>query len=139
MNSQAHSSVKGLVRKNSRDRADEIRLQGRTARLLVSQDVLGAETITFIDVEIDVGRCTTPAHMHEFFEEVIYVRDGKARVWLEGEVVPLEAGEAILIPTGCRHMVKNVGDSRLWLLTCFGDKDFRRGFVEFPEISDTNF
>jgi putative monooxygenase len=139
MKTKEHTSVNNLVRKNSREHAAEMKLEGRTARVLISGEVLGAETVSFIDVEIDVGQCTVPAHCHKFFEEVIYVRDGEARVWLEGEVVPLGAGEAILIPTGRRHMVKNVGNSKLCMLTCFGDKNFRRGFVEFPEINGRNF
>jgi quercetin dioxygenase-like cupin family protein len=131
--------VQPRVRKNSRELAEEVRLPGRSARVLFSGEVLGAETVTLIDVEILPGCCTTPAHLHESFEEVIYIREGCGRVWVEGEVVPLVAGEAILIPIGCRHMVKNAGDSPLRMLTCFGDKDYRRGFVEFPEIDDTSF
>jgi putative monooxygenase len=131
--------VQPRARKNSRELAEEISLPGRRARVLISGEVLGAETITFIDVEILPGCCTTPAHLHQFFEEVMYIREGCGRVWAEGDVVPLGAGEAILIPIGCRHMVKNVGDAPLRMLTCFGDRDYRRGFVEFPEIDDTNF
>lgn len=131
--------VQSRVRKNSRELAAEIRLPGRSARVLVSGEVLGAETVTLIDVEILPGCCTTPAHLHKFSEEVMYIREGCGRVWAEGEAIPFKAGEAILIPIGCRHMVKNAGDSPLRMLTCFGDKDYRRGFVEFPEISDTSF
>ena len=128
-----------LVRKNSREMAEVIELPGRSARVLVSGEVLGAHTATVIDVEISEGCCTTPAHLHQFFEEVIYVREGTAKVWVEGKVIPVKRGEAILIPTGYKHMVKNTGNSTLRLLTFFGDKDYRRGFVEFPEISNTDF
>lgn len=127
------------VRKNSRGMAKEIRLAGRSARILVSGEVLGAETATLIDVEIGVGQCTTPAHHHQFFEEIMYVREGQARVWVEGEVIPVFPGEAILIPTGYKHMVKNAGETILRMLTFFGDRDYRRGFIESPEIHDTGF
>ncbi len=141
MSAADHSRPTGefRVRKNSRDTAKEIRLVGRTARVLLSAEAAGSETVTLIDVEILPGCCTTPAHMHQFFEEGIYILEGRARVWIENQTVSLESGEAVLIPTGRPHMVKNAGDSVLHMLTCFGDKDHRRGFVEFPEISDTSF
>ena len=124
---------------NSREKADVLKLIGRTARILFSGNVLNAKDLSIIDVDIDVGACTTPAHMHETLEEVMYVLSGSAKLWIDGEVFPVNAGEAILVPEGTKHMVKNVGDSILHMLTFYGDNSFRDGFVEFPEITDTDF
>ena len=123
----------------SRDSAELLELTGRVARILFSGKIANSNDLTIIDVEIDVGACTTPAHMHKTLEEVMYVLKGSAKLWGDGEVYAINAGEAILVPEGCKHMVKNVGDTPLLMLTFYGDKDFRKGFIEFPEINNTNF
>ena len=123
---------------NSREKADLLDLPGRKARILFSGNVLKAKDLSLIDVEIDVGACTTPAHKHETLEEVMYVLKGSAKLWIEGDVYAVNSGEAILVPEGSRHMVKNVGSSPLHMLTFYGDKSFRDGFVESPEINKDN-
>jgi quercetin dioxygenase-like cupin family protein len=124
---------------SSREGAEPIELPGRTARILFSTNRFAAETLTLIDVELAPGGATTPAHRHVYFEEAIYVHSGSARAWVEGQVYPLKAGEAVLIPTGHRHMIRNAGAEPLRLLTFFGDRDYRRGFVESPEIHHTDY
>lgn len=127
------------VKINSREKADLLELPGRTARILFSGNVLNSKDLSIIDVDIEVGACTTPAHMHETLEEVMYVIDGSAKLWIDGVVYAVNAGEAILVPEGTKHMVKNVGDCTLHMLTFYGDKNFRDSFVEFPEIYNTDF
>ena len=124
---------------NSREKADVLELPGRTARILFSQAKRNAESVTMIDVELAPGAATTPAHRHKHFEEAIYILDGEARFWVEGEIIPVKTGEAILIPIGKRHMLRNMGEKPLKMLCCFGDKNYRRGFIESPELAQTDY
>ena len=128
-----------LPQVESRNTAELLELPGRVARILFSERTNNSNDLTIIDVEIDVGACTTPAHMHENMEEVMYILKGSAKLWGDGKTYAVNAGEAILVPEGCKHMVKNVGDTPLLMLTFYGDKNFREGFVEFPEINNTDF
>ena len=137
--STQEAKLLGNAPKSSRETAEVLELAGRTARILFSGQKLGAETLTVIDVELAPGAATTPAHLHKYFEEAIYVLSGSARAWVEGEAIPFETGEVILMPTGSRHMIRNVGDTPLKVLCFFGDKDYRRGFIEFPEIHHTDY
>ena len=53
-------------------------------------------------VELEPGQRRT-AHRHPHSEEVIVVAKGRARVWIEGVLTPVAAGDVIVIPTGAAH------------------------------------
>ena len=121
------------IRKISARKVKSLSLPGREAWILVSRDTLGAKTIGFIEVHIEPGRYTNPPHAHRFFEEVIYVRNGTAEIWLEGDISQVEEGEAVLIPTNAKHAVRNVGQSTLKLLTSFPCPDRTEGHVDYAD------
>lgn len=41
-------------------------------------------------------------------------------MWIEGEEIPVTAGDAILVPPGVDHGFRNIGDEPLWLVLLFG-------------------
>jgi mannose-6-phosphate isomerase-like protein (cupin superfamily) len=61
---------------------------------------------------------TTARHYHRRTEEVYYLLAGRGRMWLDGEVQEVGAGDAIAIPCGKRHQITNVGAETLVLLCC---------------------
>lgn len=121
------------IRKISTKEVKALSLPGREAWILVSKDSLGAKTIGFIEVHIKPGEYTNPPHAHLHFEEVIYVKDGIAEIWLEGDLARTEKGETVLIPTNAKHAVRNAGASTLKLLTAFPYPDRTKGHVDYEE------
>ncbi len=68
-------------------------------------------------------------------EEVIYVQRGSGKAWVNGEVTKVRRGDALLIPSGARHMVLNTGRQVLVLLCAFSAADPERRYREHPEIT----
>jgi len=108
-------------------------LSGRDAWILVSKDSLGAKTISFIEVHIKPGEYTNPPHSHTDFEEVIYVKEGQAEIWVEGDFAKAGKDEAVLIPINAKHAVKNIGTSTLKLLTVFPYPDRAKGHIDYKD------
>lgn len=121
------------IKKASRKDVKVLSLPGRDAWILVSKDSLGAKTVSFIEVHIKPGEYTNPPHLHTDFEEVIYIKEGIAEIWLEGDFARVEKGEAVLIPINAKHAVKNIGSSSLKLLTVFPFPDRSKGHVDYKE------
>ena len=121
------------IEKTSAKDVKVLSLPGRDAWILVSKDSLGAKTVSFIEVHIKPGEYTNPPHLHTDFEEVIYIKEGIAEIWLEGELEQAKKGEAVLIPIKAKHAVRNIGTSILKLLTVFPFPDRTKGHVDYKD------
>jgi mannose-6-phosphate isomerase-like protein (cupin superfamily) len=49
------------------------------------------------------------AHYHEDMEEVFVIIKGRARITVDEQEEEMEAGDAVVIPFGCVHEMKNIG------------------------------
>ena len=74
-------------------------------------------------------------HSHRRMEEVIYVQKGTGKAWVNGEVTSIQPGDALLIPSGARHMMINTGRRPLVLLCAFSAADPENRYQEHQEIS----
>lgn len=52
-------------------------------------------------------------HYHPYSEEFLYVVTGELTVDLDGEPWELRAGDALLVPPGTRHRLRNTGDTEV--------------------------
>lgn len=59
----------------------------------------------------------TPPNSHTVAHEMFYVLSGTGRAYCEGETVALTAGDSIVVPPGCEHVVENTGPGKLYTLT----------------------
>jgi len=57
-------------------------------------------------------------HAHQDFEEAIFILGGCGKIWVEGESMDVEEGDALLIPAGVVHMILNATEEPL-RLACF--------------------
>ncbi len=64
------------------------------------QNIASQSSARFVTLEYTPGRT---AHYHPRSEELIYVVAGRGHVWLDGERLPVIAGDVIHIPTGLAH------------------------------------
>ena len=112
--------------------AKPLGLPGRTALEIVSSEG-GASGITLRKVEIPVpapGDSPRSRHVHNDFEECIYVLAGEGVTEADSGNYALKAGDAIVIPAGEKHATRNTGSEPLVLLCFFPVGDIRQGTAE---------
>jgi len=112
--------------------AKSLGLPGRTALEIVSGEG-GASGITLRKVEIPVssaGDSPRRRHVHNDFEECIYVLAGEGMTEADSGNYALKAGDAIVVPAGEKHATRNTGDEPLVLLCFFPVGDIRKGTAE---------
>jgi mannose-6-phosphate isomerase-like protein (cupin superfamily) len=53
-----------------------------------------------------------PNHLHAV-EEVLFVREGQADVWIDDDHVTLTSGQLVIVPAGRKHGFSNTGENVL--------------------------
>lgn len=69
------------------------------------------------EARLPVGATTTPHH-HPKTEEIYYILQGQGRMHIDAEATLVGPGDAIAIPPGTTHKIKNIGDETLVFLCC---------------------
>lgn len=69
-----------------------------TARRAFAGAAAGRASLHLVEVKQDTER-----HYHRRLTEIYYVLSGAGQIELDGEVRPLAAGDAVLIPSGVVH------------------------------------
>lgn len=112
-------------------------LPGRKATEIVWGEN-GVSGVTLRRVEIPVPAAGEPPrgrHVHNNFEECIYVMSGQGTTEADSGNYPLKAGDAIVIPPGEKHATRNTGTETLVLLCFFPAPDIRQGTEEPGRVS----
>ena len=75
-----------------------------------------------------------PRHRHAYWDEFIYVLDGSGTATLNDQMVPIQKGATIFIPTGTWHGFENPGTDLfiLWATTPTGQEEFFRAISSRP-------
>lgn len=108
--------------------AKSMGLPGRKSLEIVSGEK-GSRAVTLRLVEIPVpkpGDAARSPHLHQGFEECIFVMSGEGCTEADSGSHPLKAGDTILIPPGEKHMTRNTGNVPLVLLCFFPVADITR-------------
>jgi mannose-6-phosphate isomerase-like protein (cupin superfamily) len=61
---------------------------------------------------------STQEHYHARAEEIYFFTEGSGLMRIEGEERAVRAGDAVAIPPGSRHKLKNTGSGLMRLLCC---------------------
>ncbi len=69
------------------------------------------------EARLPAGTATTPHH-HVVTEEIYYVLEGQAEMLLDDELQTVGPGDAIAIPPGVIHQIRNTGSVTLKFLCC---------------------
>jgi mannose-6-phosphate isomerase-like protein (cupin superfamily) len=115
--------------------AKRLGLPGRTSLEPVSGEV--GSRVTFRIAEIAVPKPGDPPrgpHLHDGFEECIYVLSGRGTTVAESGEIAIKPGDIILIPAGEKHMTRNTGSEPLVLLCFFPVPDVTGGTTEFKSF-----
>lgn len=103
---------------NHRDTVPFTTVDGSTIRELLAHRNSSIRQQSLAEARLGVGCATTPHH-HARTEEIYYILAGTAAMTLAGETRPVGPGDAIAIPPGVRHTIRNTGDGELvFLCTC---------------------
>lgn len=115
--------------------AKRLGLPGRTSLEPVSGEI--GSRVTFRIAEIPVakpGDAPRGPHLHDGFEECIYVLSGRGTTHAESGEIAIAPGDIVLIPPGEKHMTRNTGSEPLVLLCFFPVPDVTSGTTEFKSF-----
>lgn len=85
-----------------------------------------ADAVDFtLVVEIFAPGGATPPNTHRRAQEVFFVLAGAGLALAGGEETPLRPGDALLVPPGVEHVIRNTGAGKLYCLTLMApDEEF---------------
>ena len=69
------------------------------------------------EARLPVGAATI-AHRHRRTEEIYYILEGQARMTIDRQHRDVTVGDAIAIPPGAMHSIRNTGSQTLRFLCC---------------------
>ena len=105
---------------------------GSTIRELLAHRNSAIRKQSLAEARLAPGAATTPHH-HAVTEEIYYILAGTAAMTLGHETRPVGPGDAIAIPPGCRHTIRNTGPEELvFLCTCAPGYEHTDTFLEAP-------
>jgi putative monooxygenase len=76
--------------------------QGKGTAILLLNEETGARAASLGVLELQAG-AGVPEHVHEDSVEMLYVEEGGAEMTVQGQVLPVRAGDAVYIPAGIPH------------------------------------
>lgn len=118
---------------NHRDTVPFTTADGSTIRELLAHRNSSIRHQSLAEARLAPGAATTPHH-HAKTEEIYYILSGTADMTLEQETRPVGAGDAIAIPPGQRHTIRNTGtDELVFLCTCAPGYEHDDTFLEPAE------
>jgi mannose-6-phosphate isomerase-like protein (cupin superfamily) len=124
-----------MARLLKQSEAKRLGLPGRTSLEPVSGEI--GSRVTFRIAEIPApqpGDKPRGPHLHDGFEECIYVLRGSGVNRSESGDIPIKPGDIVLIPPNEKHMTVNTGTEPLVLLCFFPVPDVSGTTQEFASF-----
>lgn len=90
---------------------------GSEIRELLAYRNSGIRHQSLAEARVPVGTATTP-HFHPQTEEIYYILAGQGRMRIGDEERTVGPGDAIAIPPGAVHTIRNPGPAELRFLCC---------------------
>ncbi len=105
-------------------------VDGSTIRELLAHRNSGIRKQSLAEARLAPGAATVPHH-HAVTEEIYYILSGAAEMTLGSETRAVGPGDAIAIPPGVRHTIRNTGPAELvFLCTCAPGYEHDDTFLE---------
>lgn len=90
-------------------------LDGSIIHELVRPEREGSRNLSVAEATILPGQ-VTHRHLHRRSEEVYYIVSGEGFIEVAARVIPVRAGDAVLIAPGAEHSATNTGGTPLRIL-----------------------
>jgi mannose-6-phosphate isomerase-like protein (cupin superfamily) len=94
-----------------------ITADGSEIRELLAHRNANIRQQSLAEARLPPGGATTP-HFHPRTEEIYYILEGTAVMTIGDETSPVGPGDAIAIPPGMVHTIRNTGSGTLKFLCC---------------------
>ena len=108
----------------NRKRASVIKTpHGSELRPLIDRTTSEITQCSLAEEILPPGSAVTPHH-HRELEEIYYILSGSGRMTVGEESNTVAAGDAVYVPRGHRHTLKNTGDEPIRLLVVCGPAFF---------------
>ena len=115
---------------NRRDTVPFTTVDGSTIRELLAHRNSGIRQQSLAEARLAPGAATTPHH-HAVTEEIYYILVGTALMTVGPDTRAVGPGDAIAIPPGQRHTIRNTGAEELvFLCTCAPGYEHSDTFLE---------
>ena len=116
---------------NQQDAVPFTTVDGSTIRELLAHRNSSIRQQSLAEARLAAG-CATVPH-HAVTEEIYYILSGAADMTLADETRPVRPGDAIAIPPGVRHTIRNTGPGELvFLCTCAPGYEHSDTFLDQP-------
>lgn len=99
------------------------KIAGREIRDLINEKTVQSKEISLRVTDVLPNQTTYPGHVHTACEEIIYVFSGHGEIKIENEVLPMNPGDAIYLPQGIKHLMRNTGDEIMRLFCTFSSSE----------------
>ena len=115
---------------NQKDTVPFTTADGSTIRELLAHRNSSIRQQSLAEARLAPGAATTPHH-HAVTEEIYYILVGEAEMTLGEDTRSVVPGDAIAIPPGQRHTIRNTGaDELVFLCTCAPGYEHTDTFLE---------
>jgi uncharacterized cupin superfamily protein len=85
-------------------------------------------------VRLDPGKESFAYHAHHVEEEWIFVLEGQGEAYVDGQTLPIGAGDFLAFPTpSVAHLLRNTGSNPLLYLMGGENREFE--VADFPELN----
>ena len=108
----------------NRDRVDIINTaHGSEIRPLIDRTTSGVTQCSLAEETLPSGCAVTP-HRHREIEEIYYLVAGRGLMTVGNETCEVATGDAVYVPRGHRHTLKNTGSEPIKLILVCGPAFF---------------
>jgi quercetin dioxygenase-like cupin family protein len=114
--------------------AKRLGLPGRSSLEPISGEIGSRCSVRIATIAVPQPGAKRGPHLHDGFEEVIYVLSGTGTTHADSGETAIKPGDLVLIPAGEKHMTLNTGDVPLVLLCFFPVPDVSAGTTEFASF-----
>jgi mannose-6-phosphate isomerase-like protein (cupin superfamily) len=124
-----------MARLLKQSEARKLGLPGRTSLEPVSGFIGSKLTLRIAEIAVpQPGDRPRGPHLHDGFEECIYVLRGQGLTVTATSQIPIKPGDIVLIPPNEKHMTRNTGNEPLVLLCFFPAPDVTQRTTEFASF-----
>ena len=95
---------------------------------------LNPEFLSCCVMRVLPGETVSPAHSHPDGEELLYIVHGSGKVYINGEIGAIRAGDLVLFEKGSIHMVRNSGSEELKVVCFFAPRTSLEEYVFHTEV-----
>lgn len=108
-------------------------LDNATRIVLVDEDTVGAEDVTFAYCRFEAKTASHKRHVHKGAEEVIYILSGKGISGLGETEVEMTRGDTMFVPRGAVHWFYNPFDEPVEMIFVYTRKSLKTAGYQVVE------